>query len=130
MKTSIVVAAIGTLLGSTLIAGHAAADTPYGYVCTSYFGPQTDYGYGKSGYISFTLYSGPSCTGSYLGYFYAFSKGQTNTTLLTDARLYSEAALLQLDRDLTQALTFNKKLDVFNFPTATWLLYQVRFWAN
>jgi hypothetical protein len=130
MKASTLIATIGALALSMLVARTASADTPSGYVCTTTFGPQTDYGYGKSGYLTFSVYSSPGCAGTFVGSFFAFTKGQTNTTLITDTRLYTEATLMRLDGDLTQALIFSKRIDVFNFPTATWLAAQVRFWAN
>ena len=64
------------LMGLSVIPESAQAST-WGYSCFTFFMPSASTR-GNYGYAAYTLYSGPSCSGTYLGYFYICSTGATS----------------------------------------------------
>jgi hypothetical protein len=97
-KLSLLLAAVATL---AVAEGAARADLA-GYVCdvTHYQYP----GWGTVGYLDFSIYSGPHCTGSYLGSHYYCSTSATSSACAADSsKLLTEQALLSLRHELLES---------------------------
>jgi hypothetical protein len=108
----------------TLIAlpsrAHAAGGT--GYVCNVAMFPSSS-SFGNSGYVSYELYSGPSCSGSYLGINLVCSVGATTGySSQCSSYLFSEAGLIAEFGALRAAASTNQKVFVgvnpFQSPNA------------
>ncbi|MDZ4696076.1 MAG: hypothetical protein SGI86_13085 [Deltaproteobacteria bacterium] len=94
------------LLMLTSVAARTAEASFYGYVCdvTHYkYGGEGSM-WGTSGFIDVSFYSGPHCTGSYVGYHYYCSKEAYAPWCASDAsRLLSEAEVSSLRNELLES---------------------------
>jgi hypothetical protein len=92
-----------------LFAGRAHAIT--GYLCTVYYYPGADSS-GNYGSVDVSLYTGTSCTGSYVGYASFLSTGATTCTIYP---LLTAESLIGLLQALRQQMTNNQKvfIDIF-----------------
>src|SRR5262245_53196463 len=90
--------AAGMALGALVIAPAEARATS-GYPCTVAFYPNTGApGAGNFGTVEIEMWTGPQCTGTFLGFFDALSTGATGAGVVT-LSTYREAALLELYRN-------------------------------
>jgi hypothetical protein len=104
---------------------HAAGGT--GYACSVQYFPLTGT-YGNYGYVSVTLYSGPSCSGSNLGVNFFCSSG-ASATYSCSQYVYSEATLMALFNSLRSAAATNQKMFIGNNPYYPGQAYPPEFYA-
>jgi hypothetical protein len=105
--------AIAIVFGALLLVGASrlahAGNT--GYICYSvnYTQAYTPV-LGNYGAVAAGIYSGPSCTGSYLGYVYVCSTGATYTGACSANWLLDEARLINFSDMFQKAATTNEKV--------------------
>jgi hypothetical protein len=102
--------AIGIVFGALLLVGasRAAHASGYGYICnTEDYTPSSSVG--NFGAVVANIYSGPSCTGSYLnGGFYCSTGASSGLCSLT--WLLDEPQLMNLSAKLQRAAIANQKV--------------------
>lgn len=96
-------------VGVCLLADAAKAD----YVCKANFSPVTTTGKGNSGYVQFTTYSGPDCTGSFISVWNFCSVGATSSSCTENTAMhYTSTQLLSQWDALRLALSSNLRLSI------------------
>jgi hypothetical protein len=112
---------MGLLLAAGLLASSSAwASSVSGYACMVEYQPPFNTTMGSYGNVSVTVYSGTSCTGSYLGEFWFCTTNATDYNYCaipancggTTSYLYSEAAINTLFGNLRGAVNANQRLNV------------------
>jgi hypothetical protein len=101
--------------GALALPSIASAD----YVCSAsrLGGVNVASTYGKFGSLSFTTYTGPACTGSYVGSYYFCSEGGTFTGCSSSVYAnLTDASLAALSSDLITAAREGQRVTV---PTST-----------
>ena len=79
-----------------------------GYLCEVTRNPQG--GGGDFGYIHLTVYSGASCTGTFVGVAYFCTTGYTSNTSCSTASLFSDAGISALAGSLLQAQLWGRRV--------------------
>jgi hypothetical protein len=93
---------LGMVVGSLVVAPTEAQAAP-GYPCSVYLSPNTgNTYYGNFGSVTAEMWTGPSCTGSFIRFVTAYSVGATNSAV-NASHLYREAQLMALYRNLMEA---------------------------
>jgi hypothetical protein len=124
MKKLIFAAAFAFLSLSTVDKSAHAANNATGFVCNVDLTPGAS-GDGNYGFVVASLYSGPSCTGSYYGYYYFCSTGATPSSQCSPWP-YSEIGLNTLFQGLREAAAANQKIFAQTYNGAAWI---VNFYA-
>ena len=110
-------------------AGNAEAYTADAYVCKSTLYPGNGNNYGEAGMLRLYMYTGPQCSGSYLGYFVAYTRGGTYSEITSTYYLYSEAQLMGVYRNAYDAAQDGAPV-YFYASNSTNQLYYITFDAN
>jgi hypothetical protein len=121
MKRRLTSLILGATLGGALLLGapkEARAATYSGYVCTVRNTAE--------GSISFSIYSGPDCTGSYMRTFSACSAGSE----ICSGSEYSTAARDHLHRGLMQAIASNLRAEAYDTGYPFYVFQYVTFRAD
>ena len=106
---------------------HALLNYPTGYICEMGWDP-TYANFGSSGYIFLNFYSGPSCTGSFLGATYVCSTGAPSATCDLNT-LYSVTQMSALFQNLSRAQVSNQRVDFVIAGGASSGLSNIYFYA-
>ncbi|WP_375772210.1 hypothetical protein NR798_15415 [Archangium gephyra] len=94
----------------------ASAADYYGYICETKLYPSTATVYGNHGYANVTMYSGPTCTGTYQGSFWVFTEGSTDSWA-NPYFLYREGSLHALYESMVRAALANKQIHLWTNPS-------------
>jgi hypothetical protein len=105
-KKKIALSALSLALAS-LFSGAASAD----YICSTNWKHYGGSSSGSGGFIQMSVYSGPGCTGSFVGTKYLCSTGATNvgcaaSFLRTELQIMTEAPMLRAAADTDQRVGF------------------------
>jgi hypothetical protein len=106
----------GLALAILLAAGTPAqAGTLYnGYLCAVGLNPTA---LGSAGYVFVNVYSGPDCTGTFLGGPVYFCSTGASSPLCNNGFLYTEAQLMGLYNAATRAIEHNVRAQVWTDST-------------
>jgi len=92
-----------------LLPGVAKAD----YICDAFFSPLTTINKGTSGYVQFTTYTGPDCSGSFISSWSICSTGATATSCINNTQFhYTLTQLLARWDAVRLALSSNVRVNV------------------
>jgi hypothetical protein len=106
-------AACALLAGAFAIAAPGDVHANFGnYVCYAYYYPPVTSSYGDGGAVSVTLWSAPSCTGSYQGTALFCSSGATSANCNL-SYLHPEGALNTLMENLVRASLNDQLVDIY-----------------
>jgi hypothetical protein len=133
MKKRSILLSLGLAAGLLgLLAGprEASAAGNSGYVCAVRYIPLTTTPNGNVGYTSFSLFSGPSCTGSYLGYFTLHTTGTWAGTSSDQAYVYDSPGLLGMFQSLQRAAAADQRLYVVSSDSTAGYTYLIDFQSN
>lgn len=112
MKISKQLKAALAFAGVALLSASASASN-YAYVCYSAHFPGSGSN-GSYGYISASTYSGPACSGNYLGTIRLCTKNATsNSCPASSTALHSEASILNASSGLREAAKLETKVWVY-----------------
>jgi len=109
IKTGLV--ALFAFVGVSLSAGAAkAAD----YLCTADYTPLDTFGAGTEGYVRFTTYTGPDCSGSFSGTWFLCTGGATSSVCIQNTSFhYTNAEILEMASATREAALWNMRATVF-----------------
>lgn len=101
---------VSAFAGVSLSAAAAKAD----YLCSANYTPLDTLGLGNNGYIRFTTYTEPDCTGSFTGVFNFCTIGATSSSCIANTSMhYTNAELLELASATRDALIWDVRVNVF-----------------
>jgi hypothetical protein len=107
----LVIAVSVAMLSMLAFTGRAHANAGgTGYICSVQFNPEA-IAYGNFGFITFTLFSKPSCSGDYIGLNTYCSIGAVDQAC--SSIVYDEAQLISLYDNLRGAAANNQRLMIF-----------------
>jgi hypothetical protein len=119
MKKLVAVAAFAVLSLFAVENRAHAANQATGYVCYSAIYPGAS-ALGTAGYLNVTIYSAPSCGGSYLGTYNFCSTGANSSTCTPWP--YTESQINSLAEGLRKAASLNLKVSALVYNGNPWLI--------
>ena len=104
MKLKSLLVAVGAFLAVGTASRYASAE----YVCSVSYRPASNTSTGSDGYVYYSTYSGPDCTGTFTSSLYLCSGGSTSSACASSTTYrYERQGLLALYHALTDALIYN-----------------------
>jgi len=84
------------------------------YICSGDFYPNETLGYGSSGRIRFTTYTGPDCSGSFIQVWNFCTTSPTTGSCIANAAFHYTASEFQtLSQHVREAITWNLRVSVY-----------------
>jgi hypothetical protein len=124
-------ATAGAFSASLLSAGEASAD----YLCSVTYYPGAGTSVGNEGNVRITVYTGPSCTGSFVDTYYLCTGGATaNVCSSVSIYRYERSGLLAMFSALQRAASLDQRVTVGTtnacYAGGTSCLANVSFYAD